>query len=196
MKLSLSYYKQNNVVEIACDLIGKEIFTNINGQITSGIISETEAYAGITDKASHAYGGKRTQRTETMFLKGGRTYVYLCYGMHKMLNIVTGPKDTPHAVLIRSIVPKSGIRIMKERTGKTSLVNISNGPGKLCKALGIEIKHNNISLLENEIWIQDNDFTYEIKGYEIEGYGIKTTKRIGIDYAGEDAKLPYRFVIE
>jgi len=85
---------------------------------------------------------------------------------------------------------------MKERTGKTSLVNISNGPGKLCKALGIEIKHNNISLLENEIWIQDNDFTYEIKGYEIEGYGIKTTKRIGIDYAGEDAKLPYRFVIE
>jgi len=196
MKLSLSYYRQNNVVEIARDLIGKEIFTNFNGILTSGIISETEAYAGIIDKASHAFGGKRTQRTETMFLNGGRIYVYLCYGMHKMLNIVTGPKETPHAVLIRSIDPKAGIEFMKERTGKTSLVNISNGPGKLCKALGIEMKHNNISLLGNEIWIKDLDFTYEIKGYEIEGYGIKATKRIGIDYAGEDAKLPYRFVID
>ncbi len=196
MKLSLSYYRQNNVVEIARDLIGKEIFTNFNGKITSGIISETEAYAGITDRASHAFGGKRTQRTETMFLNGGRAYIYLCYGMHKMLNIVTGPKETPHAILIRSIVPKAGIEFMKERTGKTSLVNISNGPGKLCKALGIEMKHNNISLLGNEIWIKDLDFTYEIKGYEIEGYEIKATKRIGIDYAGEDAKLPYRFVIE
>ncbi len=196
MKLSLSYYRQNNVVEIARDLIGKEIFTNFNGKITSGIISETEAYAGITDKASHAFGGKRTQRTETMFLNGGRAYIYLCYGMHKMLNIVTGPKETPHAILIRSIVPKAGIEFMKERTGKTSLINISNGPGKLCNALGIEMKHNNISLLGNEIWIKDLDFTYEIKGYEIEGYEIKATKRIGIDYAGEDAKLPYRFVIE
>ncbi len=196
MKLSLSYYRQNNVVEIARDLIGKEIFTNFNGKITSGIISETEAYAGITDKASHAFGGKRTQRTETMFLNGGRAYIYLCYGMHKMLNIVTGPKETPHAILIRSIVPKAGIEFMKERTGKNSLINISNGPGKLCNALGIEMKHNNISLLGNEIWIKDLDFTYEIKGYEIEGYEIKATKRIGIDYAGEDAKLPYRFVIE
>jgi len=184
------------VVEIARDLIGKEIFTNFNGELTSGMISETEAYEGITDKASHAFSGRRTKRTETMFLEGGRSYVYLCYGIHSLFNIVTGTVDTPHAVLIRGIIPKAGIKIMKARTGKTSLINISSGPGKLCKAMGISLIHNNISLLGNQIWIEGDGFSYDIKGYEVEDYKIETTKRIGIDYAGDDALLPYRFVIK
>lgn len=196
MKLPLSYYSVLNVIEIARDLIGKEIFTNVDGQLTSGIISETEAYEGISDKASHAYGGKRTKRTETMFLEGGRSYVYLCYGIHSLFNIVTGPAETPHAVLIRGIFPKAGINIMKARTGKTSVSNIANGPAKLCVALGIKTKHNNISLIEDQIWIEGDGFSYDIKTYEIDDYKIETTKRIGIDYAGEDAFLPYRFVLK
>jgi len=196
MKLPLSYYTGGNVVEIARDLIGKEIFTNFNGNITSGIISETEAYEGVVDKASHAYGGKRTKRTEIMYHKGGVTYVYLCYGIHSLLNIITGPIGTPHAVLIRGIIPKAGIDIMKARTNKLSIKNISNGPGKLSMALGIKLVHNNISLLGNQIWIKGDGFSYEVKGYEIEDYKIEITKRIGIDYAGDDSFLPYRFVLK
>lgn len=196
MKLPLSYYSGNNVIKIARDLIGKEIFTNFNGQLTSGIISETEAYEGITDKASHAFGGKRTKRTETMFLDGGRSYVYLCYGIHSLFNIVTAAAGTPHAVLIRGIFPKIGINIMTSRTGKTSVSNIANGPGKLCVALGIKSKHNNISLIEDQIWIEGDGFSYDIKTYEIDDYKIETTKRIGIDYAGADALLPYRFILK
>lgn len=196
MKLPISYYSSENVVEIARDLIGKEIFTNFDGQLCSGIISETEAYEGVIDKASHAYGGKRTKRTETMFLEGGRSYVYLCYGIHSLFNIVTGPVATPHAVLLRGIFPKAGVSIMKARTGKTSIANISNGPGKLCKALGIKLIHNNISLVENQIWIESDGLSYDVKGYEVDNYKIETTKRIGIDYAGEDALLPYRFILK
>lgn len=184
MKLPLSFYKGSNVVEIARNLIGKTIFTNIDEEISSGIITETEAYAGITDKASHAFGGKRTKRTETMFLDGGRTYVYLCYGIHNLFNIVTGPAETPHAVLIRGITTQSGLEIIKTRTGKSTLTGISNGPGKLTKALGINSIHNNISIIENTIWVED----IKIKKFEIE-----VSKRIGIDYAKEDALLPYRF---
>lgn len=184
MKLPLSFYKSNNVVEIARNLIGKTIFTNIDGEISSGIISETEAYAGITDKASHAYGGKRSKRTETMFLEGGRTYVYLCYGIHHLFNIVTGPAAIPHAVLIRAIIPQQGLEIIKNRTGKSKLKGISDGPGKLTKALGINANHNNISITENTIWVED---------IKINNFEIEVSKRIGIDYAKEDALLPYRF---
>lgn len=188
MIIARSYFLGENVVAIARDLLGKELFTNINGKICSGIISETEAYAGITDKASHAYGNRRTKRTETMFQKGGRTYVYLCYGMHHLLNIVTAGENIPHAVLIRGIIPKTGEEIMLKRTNKISLTNISNGPAKLSKALGITTKFDNTQLNENKIWIEDNNFS-------LSGFEIIADKRIEIDYADEDAFLPYRFFL-
>jgi len=186
MRLAQSYFLSDNVVAIARNLLGKELFTNINGKICSGIISETEAYEGITDKASHAYGNRRTKRTETMYKQGGRTYVYLCYGMHHLLNIVTANENIPHAVLIRGIIPRAGKDIMLKRTNKQSLKNISNGPAKMSKALGITTEFDNIPLNENKIWIEDNNFS-------LIDFDIIVGKRIGIDYAQEDALLPYRF---
>jgi len=186
MRLAKSYFLSDNVVALARNLLGKELFTNINGKICSGIISETEAYEGITDKASHAYGNRRTKRTETMYKQGGRTYVYLCYGMHHLLNIVTANENIPHAVLIRGIIPRAGKDIMFKRTNKQSLKNISNGPAKMSKALGITTEFDNIPLDENKIWIEDNNFS-------LIDFDIIVGKRIGIDYAQEDALLPYRF---
>lgn len=186
MRLAQSYFLSDNVVALARNLLGKELFTNINGKICSGIISETEAYEGITDKASHAYGNRRTKRTETMYKEGGRTYVYLCYGMHHLLNIVTAKENTPHAVLIRGIIPKIGKDIMLKRTNKKILTNISNGPAKMSKAMGITTEYDNTRLDENTIWIEDNNFS-------LSDFDIIVGKRIGIDYAQEDALLPYRF---
>jgi len=186
MRLAKSYFLSDNVVALARNLLGKELFTNIKGKICSGIISETEAYEGITDKASHAYGNRRTKRTETMYKQGGRTYVYLCYGMHHLLNIVTANENIPHAVLIRGIIPRAGKDIMLKRTNKQSLKNISNGPAKMSKALGITTEFDNIPLDENKIWIEDNNFS-------LIDFDIIVGKRIGIDYAQEDALLPYRF---
>ncbi len=188
MKLHLSYYENDDVVGLAKDLIGKELFTNINGIITSGIISETEAYAGATDKASHAYGGRRTKRTETMYKPGGRTYVYLCYGIHYLLNIVTGGKGQADAVLIRGIIPRTGIGSMYARSKKHRPEGLSDGPAKVCKVLGVNISHNDLMLDSDRIWIEDNKF-------DAAEYSISVSKRIGIDYAGEDAKLPYRFLL-
>ncbi|PLX04664.1 MAG: DNA-3-methyladenine glycosylase [Marinilabiliales bacterium] len=188
MRLAQSYFLSDNVVAIARNLLGKELFTNIDGKICSGIISETEAYEGITDKASHAYGNRRTKRTETMYKEGGRTYVYLCYGMHHLLNIVTAKENTPHAVLIRGIIPNSGIDIMFKRTNKKKLTNISNGPAKMSKALGITTDLDNTLLDDNKIWIEDSNFP-------LSGFEIIVGKRIGIDYAQEDALLPYRFLL-
>lgn len=188
MKVDKSYFLNEDVVFLARNLIGKRLFTNINGKRCSGIISETEAYAGITDKASHAYGGRRTARTEVMFLEGGRTYVYFCYGMHYLLNFVTAKAGIPHAVLIRGIVPDEGVEIMFERTGKNKLKGLTDGPAKLCKAMGISTKHNNLPLNENTIWVDDNiNFTT---------FDIIESKRIGIVYAEEDALLPWRFELK
>ncbi|PLX14585.1 MAG: DNA-3-methyladenine glycosylase [Marinilabiliales bacterium] len=188
MILPESFFIHDDVVSIAKNLLGKELFTNINGEICSGIISETEAYAGITDKASHAYGSRRTKRTETMYQRGGRTYVYLCYGIHHLVNIVTAKENIPHAVLIRSIIPQKGINSMLLRSKNKNPNNLSNGPGKLSKVLGITTVYDNIKLNKDIIWIEDND-------YSLDSYNIMVTKRIGIDYAEEDAHLPYRFLL-
>lgn len=185
-----SFYKSQDVVDIARSLLGKYLFTQINNELTGGIISETEAYNGIVDKASHAYGGRRTKRTEVMFGEGGRSYVYLCYGMHHLVNVVTAPAGIPHAILIRGIIPVYGTEIMLSRCGKSKITSgISNGPGKLTKALGINMIHNNLSLRGNEIFIEDREA-------KIENMKITVSPRIGIDYAAEDAMLPYRFVLE
>jgi DNA-3-methyladenine glycosylase len=189
VKLPASYYQTNDVVSLARDLLGKSLFTNIQGKLTGGIIAETEAYAGIHDRASHAYGGRKTKRTETMYHKGGISYIYLCYGIHYLFNVVTGDLNIPHAILIRSIFPSQGIETMLKRTGKKKFNSyISNGPGKLTKALGISILHNGIPLNGDTIWIEDN-------GIQIPNSDIQITKRIGIEYAGPDASLPYRFLL-
>lgn len=187
MKIQKFFYLNPNVVELAQLLLGKVLFTNVDGKISSGIITETEAYAGITDKASHAYGGRRTKRTETMYLEGGCSYVYLCYGMYDLFNIVTNVKDVPHAVLIRAIYPYSGTEVIAERRNTKNLsFKHTNGPGKLTKALGISKIHDAIDLCGDVIWLEDI-------GLQIPENSIISSKRIGIDYAQEDAELLYRF---
>lgn len=189
-KLTSDFYLREDVLQIARDLIGKELITNINGTITSGIITETEAYAGVVDRASHAYGGRRTNRTETMYAAGGISYVYLCYGIHHLFNVVTNVKELPHAVLIRNIQPLKGLDTILERRRKKKIdKTLSTGPGTMSEALGIKTLHNGFDLTGDAIWIED-------AGINVADEVVKITPRIGVDYAGEDAKLPYRFVIE
>ena len=180
---------KEDVVKIAKDLLGKELITNFNGNISSGYIVETEAYAGVIDKASHAYGGKLTKRTQTMYLEGGTTYVYLCYGIHSLFNIVTNVSGIPHAVLIRAIQPLKGTETMFERRPQIKTEKkLANGPGCLSKALGITTSHNELKMNSNKIWLEE--------GLKIENEEIIASPRIGVAYAKEDALLPYRFRIK
>lgn len=186
--LKHEFYLSNDVVAIARELLGKRLYTNIEGQVTGGIITETEAYAGPTDKASHAYNNRRTARTEVMFQEGGIAYVYLCYGIHHLLNVVTNRDGIPHAVLIRGIFPTDGIEIMLKRRNKAKLDHgLTNGPGSVCQALGINMQHNATRFDSRSMWIEE--------GAKVTPYQIKTSTRVGIDYAGEDALLPWRFLL-
>ena len=172
------------------ELLGKVLVTNIDGVITSGIIVETEAYKGVIDKASHAYNERRTKRTEIMYGDGGSAYVYLCYGIHHLFNVVTNKKNIPHAILIRALEPLEGIDEMIKRRGKEKLdYTLTKGPGSLSQALGIHTSHSGHSLASDKIWIED-------RGIKIPSTKIKATKRIGVDYAGKDALLPYRFILK
>ena len=187
MKLPESFYTRQDVVKISKELLGKVLCTRINGLLTEAVIVETEAYAGVTDKASHAYNGRRTKRTEVMFWQGGHAYIYLCYGMYSLFNVVTNIEGTPHAVLIRGAVPLTGIDTMLQRTGKQKVdKNFLIGPGKLAKALGLHFSLSGTLLSGDLIWIED-------RGINVPTNTINATPRIGIDYAGEDALLPYRF---
>lgn len=189
-KLPASFYRQKNVCSVAKSLIGKVLVTSFNGITTAGRIVETEAYNGITDKASHAWSGRRTKRTETMYAAGGVSYVYLCYGIHHLFNVVTNEAEVPHAVLLRSVEPLLGIETMMERTGKPKPdYTLTRGPGNMSRALGIEVKHNAISLQSEELFIADD-------GFIVKPSYIIATPRIGVDYAGEDAVLPYRFILK
>ena len=187
LKLPEAYYQNTNVVFLAKDLIGKRLCTHIDGIYCSGLISETEAYAGVTDKASHAYGGRFTERTKTMYAVGGTAYVYLCYGVHYLFNVVTNIEGIPHAVLVRGVKPEKGVDYMLERRGVKKQKGLTDGPGKLSKAMGIGKVHNAISLLQDVIWIEDT----EVHIPETE---LHIGPRIGIDYAEEDKDLPYRFL--
>ncbi|HEV8284672.1 MAG TPA: DNA-3-methyladenine glycosylase [Chitinophagaceae bacterium] len=189
-KLELEFYRRQNVVQIAKELLGKILVTNWKGILTSGRIVETEAYAGIIDKASHASGGRRTPRNEIMYGEGGYAYVYLCYGIHHLFNVVTNSRDTPHAILIRALDPLEGIEEMLLRTHKKKFDHtLTRGPGNVSKALGISTKHTGASLLENKIFIADYGGNYNKKE-------IAASPRIGVDYAGKDALLPYRFYVK
>jgi DNA-3-methyladenine glycosylase len=186
IKLEPEFYLRNNVLQITQELIGKFLVTNFDNMVTSGMIVEAEAYNGVIDKASHAFNNRRTKRNEVMYAEGGFTYVYLCYGIHHLFNVVTNGKDTPHAILIRAIVPIDGIDTILYRRKQNLNKKITDGPGTLSTALGIKTVHSGISLSGNQIWIEDRGIKFTKKD-------IVTSPRIGVDYAGEDAKLPYRY---
>jgi DNA-3-methyladenine glycosylase len=189
MKISRQYYLQHDTLWLARDLIGKILCTRINSElVTSGVITETEAYLGINDKASHAWSDRRTPRTATMYCMGGMAYVYLCYGIHSLFNVVTQAENIPHAVLIRGIYPFLGKEIMNTRRFIMEH-GLLSGPGKITKVLGIDTAHDRTDLTGNVIWLED-------KKLKIPDDAIIVGTRIGVDYAGEDARLPYRFRLD
>ena len=190
MKLPESFYLNTDVVHLAKSLVGKYLFTRIDGITTGGYIVETEAYNGVVDRASHAYGNRNTPRTSTMFNQGGIAYVYLCYGIHEMFNVVTSVEGQPHAILVRAINPTEGIEtMMHRRKMETFKPALTRGPGSVAKALGISRLINAISLQGDVLWIEDRALiTPEAD--------IAAGPRIGVDYAGEDALLPYRFYVK
>lgn len=189
-KLPYSYYQSQDVNLLAIDLLGKYLFTSMDGVVTGGIIVETEAYKGVEDKASHAYGGRFTNRTQTMYAEGGLSYVYLCYGIHHLFNVVTAPKGIPHAVLIRGLEPVEGLEVMLERRSMASLKsNLTAGPGALSKALGIDKRLNAADLQGEEIWIEDRGLVYGTDD-------IVAAARVGVAYAGDHALLPWRYYVK
>jgi DNA-3-methyladenine glycosylase len=188
-RVPLTFYKRKDVVSIARELLGKIIITNFDGVTTSGRIVETEAYVAHVDKASHAFGGRRTAKNEHMYAHPGTAYVYICYGMHQMFNIVTNEKDIPDAVLIRAVEPLEGIDIMLKRTGKSKLdFTLTKGPGNVGKALGIFKKHSGLHLLDDEIYLVKD-------GFKLIKDEVGISGRIGVASAGADALLPYRFYV-
>jgi DNA-3-methyladenine glycosylase len=186
MKLPQSFYQRSDVVRVAKDLIGKILVTSVNEMLTSGIIVETEAYS-YKERGCHAYKGQ-TERNKVMFEKGGISYVYLCYGMHHLFNVVTNQTGKADAVLIRALEPLQGMDAMMERMKVNSIKRITSGPGKLTKALGITKRWNGVDLMGDQVWIEE--------GEKVTSSTIKADARIGIDYAGEDALLPWRFSIK
>jgi DNA-3-methyladenine glycosylase len=189
MKIEKDFYLREDVIEISKELLGKVLVTDLGGGITSGIIVETEAYMAPEDKASHAWNGRRTARTEIFYCEGGRSYVYLCYGIHNLFNIITNKADIPHAILIRAAEPVEGIDLMLHRRKKTKKdFSLTSGPGSLSLAFGISKIHNNIDITGSQIWIED-------KGLLVKKSDIVAGPRIGVDYAGEWASRPMRFTI-
>ncbi|HTN16216.1 MAG TPA: DNA-3-methyladenine glycosylase [Chitinophagaceae bacterium] len=188
-KLTDGFYRQHDVVGVAKALLGKKLCTQTGDEFTAAIIVETEAYNGVVDRASHAYGGRRTVRTEVMYGQGGLAYVYLCYGIHYLFNVVTSIEDDPLAVLVRAVAPVEGIDIMlRRRKMDRPVPRLSAGPGLVTQALGINKAHNGLSLLGDQVWIEDT-------GISLPAEAIVSTTRVGVDYAAEDALLPYRFYI-
>ena len=197
-KILPAFYRRRDTIEIARDLLGKLLVVpDATGRRVSGMIVETEAYLGTTDRAAHSYGGRRTARNEATYLPGGHVYVFFIYGMYYQLNIVTGPAERPHVVLIRALEPVEGIEIMRERrsvprsaaTGVSRALmpdrNLTSGPGKLCIALAIDRSLNGEALTGDRIWLEDHQSLADDE--------IAIGKRIGIDYAGEDAEKPWRY---
>jgi DNA-3-methyladenine glycosylase len=190
VKLPESFYLNSDVLHLSRNLIGKYLFTCIDSITTGGYIVETEAYNGIIDRASHSFGNKITPRTKTMFMQGGIAYVYLCYGIHEMFNVVTSVEGQPHAILIRAIQPTEGVdEMLLRRNMNTLKPNITSGPGSVAKALGISRNINAISLQSDTLWIED-------RGLNFKDDEVAAVPRVGVDYAGEDALLPYRFYVK
>jgi DNA-3-methyladenine glycosylase len=189
-KLPKEFYLREDVIQISKDLLGKYLYTKIKGKITGGMIVETEAYMAPEDKASHAFNNRRTSRTEIFYHDGGISYVYLCYGIHYLFNIITNFKDIPHAVLIRAIEPVEGIDIMVKRRRKTKLgFDLTAGPGSTSMSLGITSNQNGLDLTGDTVWLED-------KGIKIADKNIIKSPRVGVAYAKEYAAKPWRFRIK
>jgi DNA-3-methyladenine glycosylase len=186
MKLPRKFYEREDTAGIARDLLGKLLVVpTADGKRVTGMIVETEAYLGVNDRAAHSYGGRRTARNEVMYGPAGRVYVFFVYGMYYQFNVVTGPQDHPHAVLIRAVEPIDGIEIMRERRGMMPDSNLTSGPGKLCIALGVDRGLNGEDLCGATVWLEKYRTFAESE--------IAAGPRIGIGYAGEDAHQPFRF---
>jgi DNA-3-methyladenine glycosylase len=186
-KLPRSFYTRRDTLQVARELLGTLLVVPAgDGERVSGLIVETEAYMGPEDKGSHAFGGRRTSRTDPMFGEGGFTYVYFVYGMHYQLNVVSSRQSIPHAILVRAIEPLEGITLMRARRGKVKDADLTNGPGKLCKAMGIDMTFNREDLLGDRIWI-------ERIGPRISASKIASGPRVGISYAEEYVSKPWRF---
>lgn len=189
MILAADFYLRDDVVRISRDLLGKVLCTRVHGKLTKAIITETEAYAGVTDKASHAYGDRRTKRTEPMYGPGGTAYVYLCYGIHHLFNVVTNEEGVPHAVLIRAGNPVSGLETMLRRRNREKAdKKLMPGPGTVAQALAITTDMTGTDLRGKKIWIEDH-------GIVIQESEISARPRVGVDYAEEDAARLYRFIV-
>ncbi|MCE7864226.1 MAG: DNA-3-methyladenine glycosylase [Bacteroidetes bacterium CHB5] len=187
MILAPEFYQHTNVVSIARKLLGKVLITRINDEVTAGRIVETEAYS-FKERGCHAFNNRKTPRNEVMFEEGGVAYVYLCYGMHNLFNVVTNKAGRAEAVLIRAAEPIAGQDIILRRMKAYKLTRITSGPGKLTRALGIERTHNGASLRDSVVTIETHT--------PVPSKNIIATTRIGIDYAGADAMLPWRFYVK
>ncbi len=188
MRLNREFYMKD-AVTAGKELLGKIIVKKrADGKIFSGRITEVEAYMGAVDKASHSYGNRRTKRTEVMYKEGGYSYVFLIYGMYECFNVTVSDEGKPEAVLIRGVEPLENREIMQAERKVKKEKDISNGPGKLTKALGITREDNGADLVTSDvIWLEDD-------GYIVKD--VVETTRIGIDYAEEDALKPWRFYIK
>ena len=189
MKLPREFYTRPDVLEVARDLLGKKlVVANRNGSRTAGIIVETEAYRGPDDRASHAWNGRRTQRTETMYGAGGTAYVYFVYGMYNQFNVVTNVAEIPHAVLVRALDPVEGLETMRRRRRGRSEYELTSGPGRLCLAMGIDRKLDKADLLGDRVWVEE--------GISISPQKIARGPRVGIDYAEKWVMKPWRFWVK
>ena len=189
--LPKEFYESTDVVQIAKNLLGKKLTTQFHGETTSGVIVETEAYKAPEDLASHAKWNRRTPRNETMFCPAGHSYVYICYGIHNLFNVVTGPQGIPHAVLIRAIEPLTGIETMMSRRKMNSFnPQLVNGPGKFTVAMGITMSHDRLILYDKNspVWISDNDSA---------NFKILAGPRVGMSHhTGISGHWPWRFRVD
>jgi DNA-3-methyladenine glycosylase len=182
------FYTRADTLRVARELLGKRLVVPAAGGVrVSGRVVETEAYLGVEDRAAHSYGGRRTRRTETMYATGGTAYVFFVYGMHHQFNVVTGPAGLPHAVLVRAVEPEEGVELMRERRRVSKERELTSGPGKLCRALGIDLTFDGEDLTTGRrAWLEETGQTYQPEQ-------IATGPRIGVAYAAEDALKPWRF---
>lgn len=186
-KLARDFYTRPDTLGVARELLGKRLVVPAQGGArVSGRIVEVEAYLGAEDRAAHSFGGRRTRRTETMYAVGGTAYVFFVYGMHHQFNVVTGPEGLPHAILVRAVEPEEGIEVMRQRRPVLKERELTSGPGKLCRALGLDLSFDGADLLGRRVWVED-------ARAEVAPAQVASGPRIGVDYAGEDALKPWRF---
>jgi DNA-3-methyladenine glycosylase len=191
MRLGRDFYTRADTLRVARELLGKRLVVpSQTGARASGLVVETEAYLGVEDRAAHSYGGRRTRRTETMYAAGGTAYVFFVYGMHHQFNVVTGPEGLPHAVLVRAVEPEEGIESMRERRPVSKERELTNGPGKLCRALGLDLTFDGEDLTAGtRVWLEET-------GVKLKPEQVADGPRIGVAYAAEDALKPWRFWVE